>query len=406
MSLIQNQSRAGDILLCVFLYVPVAWFALLLAQSLGSGLPELLKNLTAAMQQPLAVRWTDKSLVTLLICTVVYAAVVMTYVSEHGRTRDGAEHGSAAWAPAHQVNAMFAQKQNILLTKHVRLGLDAHKHRRNLNVLVIGGSGASKTRGYVKPNILEANTNYVITDPKMEVLTATGGFLKRQGYDIRVLNLVNMEQSDGYNPFVYLRDEKDALKLVNNLIQSTTPKGSKSSDPFWEKSETALLQAIILMLFYEAPSYEQNFSTDREDVIQAIRLGITAAFGSGNMDTDPRLLQDKLMALSDEQGKLIGELMQGAADAHAHDERLRIITAEMEQLRAELREQKQREQALASGDARLKELFEIIDAMPVRLDEYDDSLVKRIVERVTVKDENTLTILFDGGYSVETIMAE
>lgn len=260
MSLIQNQSRAGDILLCVFLYVPVAWFALLLAQSLGSGLPELLKNLTAAMQQPLAVRWTDKSLVTLLICTVVYAAVVMTYVSEHGRTRDGAEHGSAAWAPAHQVNAMFAQKQNILLTKHVRLGLDAHKHRRNLNVLVIGGSGASKTRGYVKPNILEANTNYVITDPKMEVLTATGGFLKRQGYDIRVLNLVNMEQSDGYNPFVYLRDEKDALKLVNNLIQSTTPKGSKSSDPFWEKSETALLQAIILMLFYEAPSYEQNFS--------------------------------------------------------------------------------------------------------------------------------------------------
>ena len=149
-----------------------------------------------------------------------------------------------------------------------------------------------------------------------------------------------------------------------------------------------------------------RLGTDREDVIQAIRLGITAAFGSGNMDTDPRLLQDKLMALSDEQGKLIGELMQGAADAHAHDERLRIITAEMEQLRAELREQKQREQALASGDARLKELFEIIDAMPVRLDEYDDSLVKRIVERVTVKDENTLTILFDGGYSVETIMAE
>lgn len=255
-----HPSRAGDILLCVFLYVPVAWFALLLAQSLGSGLPELLKNLTAAMQQPLSVRWTDKSLVTLLICTVVYAAVVMTYVSEHARTRDGAEHGSAAWAPARQVNAMFAQKQNILLTKHVRLGLDAHKHRRNLNVLVIGGSGASKTRGYVKPNILEANTNYVITDPKMEVLTATGGFLKRQGYDIRVLNLVNMEQSDGYNPFVYLRDEKDALRLVNNLIQSTTPKGSKSSDPFWEKSETALLQAIILMLFYEAPSYEQNFS--------------------------------------------------------------------------------------------------------------------------------------------------
>ena len=124
----------------------------------------------------------------------------------------------------------------------------------------IGGSGAAKTRSYVKPNILEANTNYVITDPKMEVLTATGGWLKSKGYDIRVLNLVNLEDSDGYNPFRYLRDEKDVLKLVNNLIQATTPKGSHESDPFWTKAETALLQAIILMLFQEAPEYEQNFS--------------------------------------------------------------------------------------------------------------------------------------------------
>ncbi len=127
-------------------------------------------------------------------------------------------------------------------------------------MLVIGGSGAAKTRGYVKPNILEANTNYVITDPKMEVLTATGGWLKSQGYDIRVLNLVNLEQSDSYNPFRYLQDEKDALRLVNNLIQATTPKNSHESDPFWVKAETALLQAIILMLFQEAPEYEQNFS--------------------------------------------------------------------------------------------------------------------------------------------------
>ena len=146
------------------------------------------------------------------------------------------------------------------MTRNVRLGLDTHKHRRSLNVLVIGGSGAAKTRSYVKPNILEANTNYVVTDPKQEVLTATGGWLKQNGYEIRVLNLVNLEQSDGYNPFRYLRDEKDALKLVNNLIQATTPKGSHESDPFWTKAETALLQAIILMLFQEAPEYEQNFS--------------------------------------------------------------------------------------------------------------------------------------------------
>ena len=238
----------------------MVWGALLIAQSLGRGLPELLTNLTAALQHPLEIHWTDKSLLSILICTGLYIMGLCIYVSEQRRTRDGEEHGSAAWGSPRQVNAMFRQKENKILTRHVRLGLDTHKHRRSLNVLVIGGSGAAKTRSYVKPNILEANTNYVITDPKMEVLTATGGWLKSKGYDIRVLNLVNLEESDGYNPFRYLRDEKDVLKLVNNLIQATTPKGSHESDPFWTKAETALLQAIILMLFQEAPEYEQNFS--------------------------------------------------------------------------------------------------------------------------------------------------
>ena len=238
----------------------MVWAALLIAPSLGGGLPEIITNLTAAMEHPFRIQWTDRSLVTILVCTGAYIMGICLYADQQGRTRDGEEHGSAAWASPQQVNAMFAQKQNKLLTRNVRLGLDTHKHRRSLNVLVIGGSGAGKSRSYVKPNILEANTNYVITDPKMEVLTATGGYLKSQGYDIRVLNLVNLEQSDGYNPFHYLRDEKDALRLVNNLIQATTPKGSHSNDPFWEKAETALLQAIILMLFQEAPEYEQNFS--------------------------------------------------------------------------------------------------------------------------------------------------
>ena len=244
----------------------MVWAALLIAQSMetsqgpAGGLLTLIANLTAALQNPLEVRWTDKSLLSILACTGAYIMALALLSAEQGRMREGAEHGSAAWASPRQVNAMFAQKENKLLTRNVRLGLDTHKHRRSLNVLVIGGSGAAKTRSYVKPNILEANTNYVVTDPKQEVLTATGGWLKQNGYEIRVLNLVNLEQSDGYNPFRYLRDEKDALKLVNNLIQATTPKGSHESDPFWTKAETALLQAIILMLFQEAPEYEQNFS--------------------------------------------------------------------------------------------------------------------------------------------------
>ena len=235
--------------------LPCCWRSLL-----GGGLPELLRNLTSALEQPTNIVWTDKSLPAILICLAAYGMAVLLYRTNQGRTRDGEEHGSAVWATPASVNAQFAQKDSIPLTQHVRLGLDTHKHRRSLNVLVIGGSGAAKTRSFVLPNILTANTNYVITDPKSEVLLATGGYLKEQGYDVRVLNLVNLEQSDGYNPFRYLRDEKDVLKLVNNLIQSTTPKGSHESDPFWTKAETALLQAIILMLFQEAPEYEQNFS--------------------------------------------------------------------------------------------------------------------------------------------------
>lgn len=252
--------KSNDTLFYLFGTIPVIWLALLLAQSLGGGLPELLRNLTSALEQPTNIVWTDKSLPTILICLAAYGMAVLLYRTNQGRTRDGEEHGSAAWATPASVNAQFAQKDSIPLTQHVRLGLDTHKHRRSLNVLVIGGSGAAKTRSFVLPNILTANTNYVITDPKSEVLLATGGYLKEQGYDVRVLNLVNLEQSDGYNPFRYLRDEKDVLKLVNNLIQSTTPKGSHESDPFWTKAETALLQAIILMLFQEAPEYEQNFS--------------------------------------------------------------------------------------------------------------------------------------------------
>jgi len=257
---LKQTNRAGDLLGCLLFYIPVVWAALLLAQSLGGSLADILSNLTAALEHPLDIHWTKYSPLSILICTGAYIITLCVHSANQGRTRDGEEHGSATWASPRQVNAMFAQKENKLLTRNVRLGLDTHKHRRSLNVLVIGGSGAAKTRSYVKPNILEANTNYVVTDPKMEVLTATGGYLKSQGYDIRVLNLVNLEQSDGYNPFRYLRDEKDALRLVNNLMQATTPKGSHESDPFWQKAETALLQAIILMLIQEAPEYEQNFS--------------------------------------------------------------------------------------------------------------------------------------------------
>ena len=174
--------KSNDTLFYLIGIVPVVWLALLLAQSLGGGLPELLRNLTSALEQPTNIVWTDKSLPTILICLAAYGMAVLLYRTNQGRTRDGEEHGSAVWATPASVNAQFAQKDSIPLTQHVRLGLDTHKHRRSLNVLVIGGSGAAKTRSFVLPNILTANTNYVITDPKSEVLLATGGYLKEQGY--------------------------------------------------------------------------------------------------------------------------------------------------------------------------------------------------------------------------------
>lgn len=164
----RKQTRTGDILLCVFLYIPVAWLALVLAECFGAGgLPILIQNLTAALHAPLNITWTENSPVALLFATGIYILCMGLYFTDRDKRRDGEEHGSAMWGSPRQVNVMFAQKESKPLTRHVRLGLDAHKHKRNLNVLVIGGSGASKTRGYVKPNILEANTNYVITDPKM-----------------------------------------------------------------------------------------------------------------------------------------------------------------------------------------------------------------------------------------------
>ena len=201
---------------------------------------DIIPKLGAALESPTKIHWTEQSAPSIFVCTGIYALGLAVYFSSRRRTRNGEEHGSATWGSAREVNRQFAQKQSKILTRHVRLGLDSRQHKRSLNVLVIGGSGAAKTRSYVLPNILEANTNYVITDPKSEVLLATGGYLKSKGYEIRVLNLVNLSESDGYNSFCYLRDEKDALKLVNNLIQATTPKGAQSSDPFWESATRSL----------------------------------------------------------------------------------------------------------------------------------------------------------------------
>ena len=246
--------------------LPVIWWvAILLADAIqpGRNLFELMEVLTEKLYHPFQLHYTEYTIKSMLVCTLLYAAGIGIFYSSQKNYRRGEEHGSARWGDARQICKKYSQKpysQNILLTQNFRISLDTHKHRRCLNILVVGGSGAGKSRGFALPNIMQCCCSMVITDPKAELLRKTGGLLEKKGYEVRVFDLINPDTSFCYNPFEYVHDDKDVLRLISNLIQNTTPKGSQSSDPFWEKSETALLQALMLYLLHEAPPEEQNFA--------------------------------------------------------------------------------------------------------------------------------------------------
>ena len=231
----------------------------------GTGLPGLLQSVTLAMAHPFSLRWAEYSARCVFLCTLLYGVAAMVLSSSRKNRRRGAEHGSAQWGDVFQIAKRYRDKkhpkENLILTQHFQMGLDGHKHKRNTNVLVIGGSGAGKSRSYAIPNALNCgNCSMVICDPKSEILRKTGGALKANGYEVRVFDLLSPDTSFCYNPLAYVRDDKDVLRLIETLIQSTTPPGAQSSDPFWTKSETALLQALVLYLMHEAPKEEQNFA--------------------------------------------------------------------------------------------------------------------------------------------------
>ncbi|MDL2287962.1 type IV secretory system conjugative DNA transfer family protein [Oscillospiraceae bacterium OttesenSCG-928-F05] len=253
-------------LLWAVLFLPVAWAALLLTDCYmpGDNIIAIAGHFTERVKSPFDIPVNDYTPRALIAAAVLYGLCISAYYATRRKERPGEEHGSAQWGDPHVLNAKYANRKNkydnIILTKHISLGMDSRKHQRNKNVLVIGGSGAGKTRFYCKPNLMNANCSYIVTDPKGELLRASGQFLRDRGYDIKVLDLINMDMSDGYNPFAYLDTDEDAFKLISNLIRNTTPPKSQNNDPFWEKSESALLSALILYLHHEAPEDEQNFS--------------------------------------------------------------------------------------------------------------------------------------------------
>lgn len=268
----KQDDRQASIILALIGIVPVIWLALLIAPNVSGGLAEILPALMASLNEPFNITFCEDSLKAVLILLLAYGLAIGVYFSSEKNYRRREEHGSAKWGIASAINKKYSQKprnNNKLMTQNVAIGLNEKKHRRNLNTLVCGGSGAGKTRFYCKPNLMQCNTSFVILDPKGEILRDVGYLLEKKGYEIKVLDLISMEKSHCYNPFVYIRDDNDIQRLVTNLFKSTTPKGSQSNDPFWDTAASMLLLALIFYLHYEAPPIEQNFPM----VMEMLRAG-------------------------------------------------------------------------------------------------------------------------------------
>lgn len=296
------------------LAIPVIWFGLLCG---GVAAPdrtaaEWLNALTLSMEDPLRITITEYSVKAVLIILLVYLLCVVMFIDGQGKRRPGEEHGSARWGKARSVCAKYRYHtkfmerlkeriskiasffrslpvrlhikrltpeeqekmqvekalhlpcdKNIPITQNVCLGLDMRRHMRNLNVLLIGGSGAGKSRFFCKPGIMQANCSYLICDPKGELLRDCAPLLFQRGYDVKVFNLKPGERrrTNAYNPFQYLRSDADVIQMITLLFQATTPKNAHSSDPFWDRAEELLVAALVLYLYHEGMEEDKNFAT-------------------------------------------------------------------------------------------------------------------------------------------------
>lgn len=248
----------------------------------------LMGRFSELLERPFTLRWTPYTLKFMAASLVLYAFSVVLFQSTRQNRRPGEEHGSAHWGNVRQLDRKYRDKDpqnNVILTRHLQMSLIGRKHLRNLLQIVVGGSGSGKTRYVVKPNIYLANTSFICTDPKGELARSAIPLLLEEGYVIRVFDLVDLAQSDCYNPFRYIRSDADVLKLIANFIRNTTPKNAHANDPFWEKSETALDCALMLYLLHEAPPEEQTM----EMMLTMLEYGATKE-GDGDYQSPLDLL--------------------------------------------------------------------------------------------------------------------
>lgn len=256
------KDKTNEYLLIGFFVFPTIWLALIIAPFIDKGLINSLDEITQAMNHPFNITWCNQSLKTIFIFVCIYFCCACIYLSCQKNTRTNDGYGSARWAINWQIKKKYANKeysQNKLFTQNIQMGLDGKVHRRNLNTLVIGGSGAGKSRFYAKPNIMQCNTSFVILDCKGELIKSTGHLLEKEGYVIKVIDLIDMEKSYCYNPFHYIKNDMDVLRLITNLMKNTSNEDAKKGEDFWEHAERTLLIALFLYLYHEAPPEEQNF---------------------------------------------------------------------------------------------------------------------------------------------------
>lgn len=255
-------NRKAIRIFCLLGIIPVVWLALLMAPAVSGGLPQIILRFPEAMNHPFDIQLCEDSLRTVLVFLSLYALALAIGFSNQRTYRRGEEHGSAKWGDVHEIDKRYRDKDpfnNKPMTMHVQISLNPTQHYRNLLTTVVGGAGSGKSTRFAMQNLMQCNSSFVVLDPKGELLRTTGGLLEKQGYEIRVLDLLNMEKSHCFNPFVYIHSEADAQKMVTNFFKATTPKGGQSQDPFWDTSASMFLMSLVLLLHDKAPKEEQNF---------------------------------------------------------------------------------------------------------------------------------------------------
>ena len=232
----------------------------------GMEMNAFLESFNRVCVEPFADYYNETTLKAVVIALIVYATALLMYVTSQRNFMPGKEFGTARFESPKIANKILADKDenfNRILSQNVKMSLNFRRLKLNGNILICGGSGAGKTFYEGKPNLMQMphNCSFICTDPKGEILRSCGEMLRNNGYSVKVINLLEMEKSDCYNPFSYIREETDVVKLITNLISNTTPKGATPSDPFWEKAEGLFLQAIFYYVWLEEPPARRNFET-------------------------------------------------------------------------------------------------------------------------------------------------